>query len=98
MVYYLHCILTSAYSSQHMKQNLDVDIKFSTFEHVEKSLEELAFSVEVQISVMQYMPHAIHTFLTLIKAGRFLVTSLTHDGNGRLSGGHPTSGHQRQVQ
>jgi hypothetical protein len=65
---------------------------------VKKSLEELAFSVKVQITVMQYMPHAIHTFLTLIKAGRFLVTSLTHDGNGQLRGGRTTSGHQKQVQ
>jgi uncharacterized protein YpbB len=28
MVYYLHCVLTSAYSSEQMKQNLDVDMKF----------------------------------------------------------------------
>jgi REP element-mobilizing transposase RayT len=82
MVYYLHHILTSAYISQQMKQNSDVDMKFSMFENVEKSLAELAFSVKVQISTMQYMPHAIHMFLTLIKAGLFFATSLTHDGNG----------------
>jgi hypothetical protein len=75
-----------------MKQHLGMDMKFSTFENVEKSL------AEVQISVMQYMPHAIHMFLTLIKDGLFLATSLTHDGNGRLVGGSPACGHRKQVQ
>jgi hypothetical protein len=56
MVYYLHCILTSAYSSQQVKQNSDVNMKFSKFKNVEKSLEELAFSVEVQISKCNTFP------------------------------------------
>jgi hypothetical protein len=55
---------------------------------VEKSLEELAFSIKVQTLAMQHIPH---TFLTLIKAGLFLATSLAHDGNGRLVSGSPAS-------
>jgi hypothetical protein len=98
MVYYLHRILTSAYSSQQMKWQSGVDMTYSTFEIAEKSLAELAFSVEVQISMMQYMPHAVHTFLTLIKNGLFLATSLTHDGKSRLVGGSPASGHRKPVQ
>jgi hypothetical protein len=56
-VYYLGCILTSAYNSQQVKQNSDVDMKFSTTENVEKLLEELACLVKVQISVMQRHPY-----------------------------------------
>jgi hypothetical protein len=45
-----------------MKQNSDVDMKFSLFENV-AVLEELAVLVEVPISALQHMSHAIPMLL-----------------------------------
>lgn len=63
-----------------------------------KSPSVSAFSVEVQIPAMHEMPHAIHSFLTLIKAKAFHETTLSNDGNGRLVGGSPASSQRKQVQ
>jgi hypothetical protein len=48
-----------------MTQNSNLEMHFFPFEDV-AMLEELAFLVEVPISALQHMPHAIHTLLPLV--------------------------------
>jgi cell division septum initiation protein DivIVA len=68
-----------------------------------KSAKRPAFAVEVQIPSLHELPHAIHTFLSLIQAGAFLETTLMkhHDISTdqiRLIGGSPGSTVRKQVQ
>jgi hypothetical protein len=67
-----------------------------------KSTGQSAFPVEVQIASVHEMPHAIHTFLSLVQADAFLETSWSqYEGiinQGRLIGGSPASTSRKQVQ
>jgi hypothetical protein len=67
-----------------------------------KSARQSAFPIEVQIASVHEMPHAIHTFMNLVKAGAFLETTWSqYEGminRGRLIGGSPASTSRKQVQ